>query len=425
LIDYIKRIFTIISIIPISIFGFIEKDFKILFRKKKHLILSIMLPLIIGIIYVSMIDSNSNKINIMVCDFDKTEITKNAFVKIEGFNVVYDYSKECVSKLTSTIKNKEILFGVVIYKGFTNSLNDLQPSNMQIYYDNSNPAISNLASWKFDVAIQPFRKQLTDGFSNQIKEDARSAKEKVSIASGIIQSIGLNTGRKVQTSLIDAELKLNKLQNLDAGFVSNPITIEKIGIYNKSSLIDTGFSPLFCVLNLFLVLMLCSTGIIYDKRTKLITKIRTSSSTIFSYMCSKLFVFLIISVAQFIILILLFLFVGASFQINIILLIKALLFVSLVNTLIGILIGFISDNEGVAVLISLIITLPLLFLSSMFYPLEIMPKFIQILANILPLSTEVILFKHALLFGGIINNNIFLVPLLIFIFTWFVSRKVK
>jgi len=105
-------------------------------------------------------------------------------------------------------------------------------------------------------------------------------------------------------------------------------------------------------------------------------------------------------------------------------LIEALVFISTVNALIGLLIGLISDSEGVAVLISLIITLPLLFLSGMFYPLELMPKIVQWISQLIPLGLETSMLKQALLFGGVISNYYFLIPLGLFLFCWgYIRRK--
>jgi len=89
-----------------------------------------------------------------------------------------------------------------------------------------------------------------------------------------------------------------------------------------------------------------------------------------------------------------------------------------------VLIGLISDSEGVAVLFSLIITLPLLLLSGMFYPIEFMPKIMQFFAKIMPLDAEVLMIKKALIFGGTMNNFYFIAPLVLAIIClWFLRKK--
>ncbi len=426
MIGLINRILQLIITFPVSLIGFIRKDFLLLFKKKKYLYLSILLPIILGAIYVSMLGSNTTSISVIVCDFDNTELTKNAFSYIEGFDVYYSNDNACVDELKQGVRERDYLFGTIIQKGFSNRLENLQQSEIIIHFDDSDPAITALASWKFDIAMGPFKKQLVENFANELSNKAGDAREKITLGLQIAESIGLKKYDALFKNLQGAESDLRSLEEIDSRFMSEPIIVTKKGVYDSShNLIDLGLAPLFCILNLFLLLMLCSTGVIYDRRNKILSRIRTSNSTILSYVLGKMVVFLAITVIQFIILYGLFAAFGASFTINIGLLLKALLFTSFVNTIIGVLIGFISDSEGIAVLISLIITLPLLFLSGMFYPLELMPNLIQFFAKIMPLNAEILMIKKAILFGGEILSKQFLAPLIIFIVTIFISKRIK
>ncbi|MCK5452123.1 MAG: ABC transporter permease, partial [Candidatus Aenigmarchaeota archaeon] len=106
-----------------------------------------------------------------------------------------------------------------------------------------------------------------------------------------------------------------------------------------------------------------------------------------------------------------------------VLLVKALLFISLVNTFAGIIIGLLSDSEGVAVLISLIITLPLLFLSGMFYPVDLMPFLVRMISDVMLLNTEILMMKQALLFGGVIAMEYFIIPFALFLASVYLVGK--
>ena len=414
-----------LAAVPRGLAGFVLKDFKLLFKKKKYLYLSLLLPLIIGFIYLSMIDTSNTQIDLMVCDFDSTQMTRQVFESIEGFDITYNNTSGCVDDMVQGIKDRDYLFGAVIKEGFSDRLAGLQQGLIEIYYDNSDPAISSLAAWKFDLALEPFRTELSNQFAQQLQRDAGSAREKVSIALDLMDDRGAGGFRVVEEPLEKAESDLLTLEQLDKGFVSKPIVVSNKGVYEEKTITESGFAPLFGVLNLFLILMLCSTGVIYDRRTKTLTRIRASRNSMLTYIFGKLIVFFAITIAEFAVLLGLFVAFGASFSIAPVVLLKALLFTSLVNTLIGVLIGFVSDSEGVAVLISLIITLPLLFLSGMFYPLELMPQVIQWLAHLMPLSTEVFMLKKAVLFGGEIAKNYFFAPLGVLIVTWFLSSRVR
>ena len=184
-----------------------------------------------------------------------------------------------------------------------------------------------------------------------------------------------------------------------------------------------GIEPLFAVLNLFLILMLCSTGVIYDRKTHLFSRIRVSNSSFATYILSKAVFFTGVSVVQFAVLFLLFSAFGSGYDLSLMLLVKALLFISLVNTFAGVLIGLMSDSEGVAVLISLIITLPLLFLSGMFYPVDLMPFFIRMISEVMLLNAEILMMKQALLFGGTIAMEYFIIPALMFVISLYFIGK--
>ena len=65
----------------------------------------------------------------------------------------------------------------------------------------------------------------------------------------------------------------------------------------------------------------------------------------------------------------------------------------------GILIGLISENQAMAVLTSLLMTLPFLFLSGMFYPSELFPPALKFVSDVFPLSNQITLLKESMAFG--------------------------
>ncbi|MFP4111679.1 MAG: ABC transporter permease [Candidatus Woesearchaeota archaeon] len=418
-----KRILRKIAVLPLSITGFLRKDFTLLFRKKKYLYLSLLLPLLIGMIYVFTLTGSQSDIKIMVCDYDDSYLTSQAMQSLDSFTVTRRTDENCTLEMTESIKRKENLFGVVINSGFTENLENFRQEALTLYYDNSETSISSLASWKIDIAIQPFKDQLVRSFSQELKDKSSSAYEKVELAVDLIGVLDNPVFSTAKENIENAKSDLEKISKLDPGFVSSPVITHKKGVYPEYKMIEIGIAPLFSILSLFLLLMLCSTGVIYDRKTNLFSRIRASNSSMFSYVFSKTLFFFSLAMIQFVIILVLFFAFGATYQINLILLIKALLFISLVNSLIGFLIGLVSDSEGVAVLISLIITLPLLFLSGMFYPLDLMPGLIRFLARIMPLNTEIMMLKQAMLFDGAISGYYFLIPLGLFFLSLILLKK--
>jgi ABC-2 type transport system permease protein len=417
----IKSVFRRASIFPASMLGFIVKEYSLLVKKKKYLYLSLSLPLVIGLIYIFTLTTGAANVNVKVCDYDNTELTREAFTNIKDFTVTMDTNGDCINETVEEIKDGKYLFGIIVEKGFTDNVKNLKQAELTLFYDNSDPSVTSIASWKMDAALGPFKDALVTSFAQEIKDKSSSARDKTQLALELIDASGGLSS--VRQPVQNADADLARLASIDTNYVVSPIVTKPQGVHAKYKLIDIGIAPLFVVLNLFIVLMLCSTGVIYDKKMRLIQRIRVSNSSMTSYIISKIIIFLSITIAEFLIMVILFFAFGARFSVSFLILAKALVFIASVNSLIGFLIGLVSDNEGVAVLISLTITLPLLFLSGMFYPLQMMPVLVQWLSKLLPLEVQVWMMKQAMLFGGEISGNYFCIPLALFFACLYLIRK--
>ncbi|MFC1754793.1 ABC transporter permease [Thermoproteota archaeon] len=421
--DTLRRVGRKVGMIPISIMGFLRKDYTLLFRKKKYLYLSILLPLLIGLIYIFTLTETSGGLTLMVCDQDDTKLTDEVLRSMNGFTITVDREEDCIDRLKEEIRMKHYLFGAVIEEGFTKDLENLNQAHMVVYYDNSEPAVSAMVGWKIDVALTPFKSQLVMALAEELKDESGRAREKIGVALDVVSVNSDPISKRLSSSIRSADENLERLEGIEPAFLASPIVVAETGVHKTVKLIDIGIAPLYVILSMFLLLMLCSTGVIYDRKVGLFSRIRASNSSMLSYIAAKLVFFFSISVVQFLVILLIFVGFGAGYDVSVSLLLKALVFITLVNTLLGFLIALVSESEGVAVLISLIITLPLLFLSGMFYPLELMPKLVQWGAFLLPLNTEVLMLKQALLFGGSIANSYFLIPLGIFLVVIYFLRK--
>jgi len=419
----LKRLWGKVRQFPLSVWAFLIKEYMLLIRKKKYLYLSLALPLFLGIIYVFMLLNSSGSISVMVCDFDDTDLTRNVLSEHTEFVVDRATDEECLERMATAIHSRSHLFGIVIEDGFTYSLKDLQQAELLVFYDNSDPSIASLAEWKIDVALQPFKNSLVISLSDELKQKSMQARTSTKLAVELSEHLEGRTFSAIKRAIVNADNDLKRIENIDPGFVAIPVMTQKHGVHKEHNLMDLGIVSLFAVLNLFLLLMLCSTGVLYDRKTGLFKRIRASNSSMFSYVLAKLIYFLSVSIAEFVIILLLFIAFGARYTIVWSTLIWALLFISFVNTLIGILIGLVSDSEGVAVLMSLIITLPLLFLSGMFFPLEIMPKILQWFAKVMPLYTEVFMLKQAVLLEGIFSLHYFWIPVVLCIICLYFMNK--
>ncbi|MFT4297842.1 MAG: ABC transporter permease [Candidatus Woesearchaeota archaeon] len=413
--SFLKFIFslgvTITRNIPLQFKGFLYKDAILFVKRKKYFYGTLIFPILLGLIYIMILSSNTS-VNMIVCDFDNSQITNDAFLNLPNFEVDIISDSDCVEIMKGKIKDNSILFGVLIEEGFSERLEALQTAELHVYYDNSNPSIASLAQWKIDNALIPFKAELVANFARELSQKSKDARMHTTLALQIIENTDIRTSG-ISSPLEKADQDLETLEKLDPHFVVSPIVTRQHGAYDEYSIVEVGIAPLVVILCMFIILMLCSTGVMIDKKTGIIKRIKASNASITIYAFAKIAYFTLISAIQFFIVLILFILAGASFSFSFPLIIKAIVYIALINSLIGMIIGFISDSEGVAVLMSLMFSLPMLLLSGMFYPVQIMPRIMQGIVYMLPLERQINMIKNALLFGGEIAFPIVLVSILV------------
>lgn len=373
-------------------YGYLKKDALLLIRRKKYLYLSIALPLIIAFLFLMILNPTQNAIKVGVCDLDNTAQTKLAFSNLKGFDPIFLEEKNCIENLKEDILKQKYPLGMSIGKGFTENLENLEQSHITLYYDNTDIAFANMMAWKVDQSMEPFEKEIVDKMNTDIQEQVKELRENVDAVKEIPESIFFQ--KKIDK--IDSDVK--KIEGIKTEFLVNPLWTAHEPIYEQTSSKDIGITFVFPIIALFILLMLASTSIIYDKNTNFLTRVKSGANPII-YLVAKLAFFVGLTIVQFGLVLALFLIYGATLSISILGIINLILFVGIINTLLGFVIGLVSDNEGIAILFSLIVSFPLMLLSGIFTPLQTMPGFTQSLAKILPLSHQINAAKTSLLFG--------------------------
>ena len=263
----------------------------------------------------------------------------------------------------------------------------------------------------------PYKYKIVDNFNNEVKEEIKSLRASVDLALAFSSQYN-NIYPKIKK--VDTDLK--KIEELDTGFLINPIITEKISIYDKKLEKDAGIAFIFPIIAIFILLMLSSSSVIYDKKMNFITRVKSSTSPM-TYLLAKVIFFFLLTISQFLIIILLFMIYESTYIFNFLDIINLLLFVAVINSLIGILIGLIAENEGITILFSLIISFPLMLLSGIFFPVETMPTILGFLSRLLPLYYQIMATKEVLLFGLNISY-VWLYPAIsIFVINYILIKK--
>ncbi|MBT5023302.1 hypothetical protein HON01_10830, partial [Candidatus Woesearchaeota archaeon] len=135
ILEKLKRYLVFILLVPLSIAGFLRKEFSLVLKKRKYLYLSIALPLILGLIYILTLTDSTSSIGVFVCDFDNTQLTESAFLSIDGFYVFRSSDPDCMTDLNQNIIDRNFLFGLQIQNGFTKKINNLEQAGITVFYD--------------------------------------------------------------------------------------------------------------------------------------------------------------------------------------------------------------------------------------------------------------------------------------------------
>lgn len=403
--------------VGLKIYAYLKKDFLLLAKRKKYLYLFILLPLIIGMLFLFALNPKEYDIKVGVCDFDGTDVSREAFSDLAGFSAVVINNASCAQVLQEKVKRGEFDLGVEIPRGFAANLEELKQSRLIVYYDNTDVAFANLISWKVDNSLAPFERGIIDKLNSEVSSKIGSVRDGVDL----VFEFG-NFNSKVRDKIEDVDKDLKALEEMDTEFLTNPIWTDQRGVYAEDLKKDVGIVYIFPILAIFIILMLASTSIIYDKNTGFIERVKVSSNPVY-YVFSKILFFTALVFVQFLIILLLFMFYGGKYSLEPIHVLQLILLVGIVNTALGLIIGLLSDNEGIAVLFSLMVSFPLMLISGIFFPVQALPKSIQFLGSVMPLHYEIVASKSVLLFGEGVGWGFLWFGLGLFCLVWYLVRR--
>jgi ABC-2 type transport system permease protein len=415
----------------------VRKEYYLLLRRKKFLIMVIALPIFLaGIFSLTSTLTSLKKINIGLCDLDNTAETAKMVQSLENqFTVQTLNASACPDALIEGVKQETFLLGIMIPSGFADKLTNLQQANINIYYDNSKPQLATTLDYLLLLGLSSFRTDTLSSSQAELTEDIGDLRDQALTVQGFLNlSVGIipdSTLGTLRTEVNRFVGLMNLLYNMDVAFLSNPVSIQKQGTYPDTDPLAVAFSIVFCILSMFSSFMLCSTNVIYDRENNFITRLRTSKTSFPLYFLSKLIIFNALGLLQLVLVFGLFALQGTTFFVDPMGLFVSFLMISSLNIMIGIFIGIISENETTAVMTSLLLTLPFLFLSGVFFPPELFPDLLRMLTNIFPLNIEILLLKKVSLFAFTVIDTFATIRLLgyyiIFFFglNWFLIRNKK
>ncbi|MFP4232769.1 MAG: ABC transporter permease [Candidatus Aenigmatarchaeota archaeon] len=398
-------------------YGNLKKDLMLFYNRKKYLYIFLIFPVLIAGLFLFLLSPTTADISVGVCDLDQTPETNEMLTGLEDFDIDLLERENCTKNLKEGIKRGDFELGLKIDEGFTEDIENLEQAPITTYHDNTDIALSKMVSWRVDSSLKPYERRIIDNLNEELKQRVSVARESIKAAEELTEE---NDPLHERITEIDQDLE--SVEELNTDFLINPIRTDTRGLYDELDMKYISISFLYPIITLFLILMLASISIIYDDKTGFITKVKTST-TILTYVFSKILFFFILSSIIFALFFGIFLLAGASLSFNFIEVIKLIFLVSITNSLIGMLIGHIAENEGIAILMSLFISFPLMLLSGLFFPLQNMPSLVQSVVRVLPLHLQIEATKSVILFNQSLGLNLVYLNIPLLLFTIYFIRK--
>ena len=336
------------------------KDLKELERNKLGLLMLILMPLLmmamIGYIYPSgaQIDMSNLKVQVVNLDtgylnIDASETFASAVNQINSMSVNMQFSNgTTIDALTDSIQRGDTDAGIIIPSNFTQCILNNQQANITIISDNSNPQVSTQVS---------------------------------SVLTGIIESMS----KQITQSNLVAQLNITPQE---AASYMAPYTVNDQGVVGESSSYFQFIAPGMMMMTVMMSVMTGLPGAItMERELGTLDGVMVAPINRLSIILGKTLAQLARGLLQgFIILLLAVTLFGVTIHGSLLLVVGLLLLGVFSFVGLGITLTSVAKDQETATMIMMTTMFPMMFLSGIFFPVKMMPSFMQTISSFLPLT---------------------------------------
>ncbi|PIU88168.1 hypothetical protein COS64_04525 [archaeon CG06_land_8_20_14_3_00_37_11] len=398
----------------------LKKEYKLFIRNRKQVWTVVLLPLFFSLIYVLMFSFSNIDLTVSVCNLDKGEYSSSLVSTLSAAFETSVYAEDNASACFAVIKDDILsgkMLGIIIRSDFSENIANYEQPVLNLYFDNSKPNLGFFAQSYLMNQISSFNNEILRQTESEIKDttysietDLEKTIQLLNLMEYAIPDAVKPSYDELKNNVAEYYNKISGLNRIDLEFLVNPVDTQLVGIFKGSNSDGFSFSVLYVVVNIIVILLLSSVSMVYDRKNKFLTRLKTSSTPVIYYIISKLLFFTLIGFVIFVPSYLVFAANNAYFNTNIITLITGLILVSGISALIGCVIGLSSSNESSSTMISVFIGFLFLLLSGLFYPVDLLPGLAKSMLVLLPTSFEINLLNNALIFNTsiqVLNETIY------------------
>jgi len=330
--------------------SFVKKEFYHVFRDRKTLLLLFGMPIVQIVLFGFALTNEIKNTKIVICDYSKDISTLAIINKLEVSNN-FEIEKANLSnyEIEKAFKEGKIKLAIIFPANFNYDLNHQNKAQVQIIADATDPNTATTLTMYASNIIADYQRQLMQG-----------------------QNIPLQ---------IETEMRM---------------------IYNPELKGTTNFVPGVMALVLFLIsVLMTSVSIVKEKETGTMEVLLVSPFNPFLVVISKAIPYFFLSLINLaIILILSVHLLDMPIKGSIVLIFAESSLFIITALSFGLFISTITSSQQAAMLISLMGTLlPTMILTGFIFPLENMPKVLQIISNIVPPKWYYIIAKSIMIKG--------------------------
>ena len=217
---------------------------------------------------------------------------------------------------------------------------------------------------------------------------------------------------EVQHTLNEIDNKLSAIQVTEASAVVQPVVTKIRPVVAEASYLNYLFPALIILVIMFTALILSPTLVLLDRHSPAFFRsVMSPVSYGMFYAATALTSFIVIGAQLLIILAI----AGVAFSAEVLsglpLALLVLIFVCAMFVFLGMLLGYIFKSEETAILGGISLGAILLFLSGLIIPLESMPQFVQVIANLSPFVVSADLLRGVFVLGVLDWGNFLLLLL--------------
>jgi ABC-2 type transport system permease protein len=336
------------------------KDLKELSRNKLGLLMLVLMPLLmmvmVGFIYPSGDSIDMSNLKVQVVNLDTgfmnnsvSDAFASAVNQVNAASVNMQFSNgTTVTALTDSIQRGDVDAGIVIPENFTQCVLTNQQANISIISDNSNPQVSQQVS-------------------------------------GILSSIISSMSQQVAQSKLAANLNIT---TAEAASYMVPYLPVSEGVVGGSSSYFEFIAPGMMMMTVMMSVMTGLPGAItHEREMGTLDGVMVAPINRMSIIFGKTLAQLTRGLLQgFIIMILAMGLFGVTIQGSILLVIGLLLLNVFSFVGLGVALTSLAKDQETAVMMMMTVTFPMMFLSGVFFPVKMMPGFMQTISNFLPLT---------------------------------------